>query len=275
MLEMTDYFIKNYNLAERFRDILLILMIIGLPIAIFITWYISRDREKEETKDKGLIRILLKRPWFSIPGTIIILLLVFTAVRSVYLHKGSAPEGRTAAYSNIDLLLRSADMEVSLAETYSAMAAMYLYKLWEFDKAEEYFPKALELNPNLALTHYHYSWALYLWGRMDEAIEAHKKVAELNPNWNWCLGRTYAKAGLIEEAEKILKEVEQAPLIPFRAIGRAALNAILGHNDEAFKMLNYEPHHAWAAYAAVMPDFSSLRENPRFEEFLERLKLPD
>ena len=46
VLEMTEYFINNYSLTERFRDILLIIMIIGLPIAIFLTWYISRDREK-------------------------------------------------------------------------------------------------------------------------------------------------------------------------------------------------------------------------------------
>lgn len=565
VLEMTDYFISNYNLTDRFRDILLIIMIIGLPVSIFITWYFSRDREKEEAKDKGLIRILLKRPWFSIPGTIIIFLLVFTAVRSVYLHEGSPPEKSLAAYSNIDLLMRSADLEVSLAvlpftnftgdaeqewlvsgqhetlinelskisqikplriisrgtvnafknyqktipelakeidveflveasvmgtidsvtlqlrlievfpqetviwaqtcssdftnilklhsdlagqiaekmhlgmspediekiplsrsinpeaykaylrgmyelnnltpgsverglehfhkaieidpgepfayaglslayqeiahgpldpgdalekaeaaaiqafkldttlaETYSAMAEMYLYKLWKFDMAEQYFLKALELNPNLALTHYHYSWALYLWGRMDEAIiehklaqkfdpfnplhtawlgalysyngqhekaietafealkmrndyvvsyfvlgvaylelgrvddaiEAHKKLAEMVPLWSFCLGRTYALSGHRQEAESILKELEQTPVIPFTAIGRAILYAALGDVDEAFRWLNYEPHHAWTAWAAVMPEFSEMRLSPLYEDFEKRLNLP-
>lgn len=565
VLEMTEYFINNYSLTERFRDILLIIMIIGLPLAIFLTWYISRDREKEETKDKRLIRILMKRPWFSIPGTIVLLLLVFTAVRFVYRHEGSDPEMKLGEYSNIDLLMRSANTEVSLAvlpftnftgdseqdwlvsgqhetlinelskisqvkplriisrrtvnafknynktmpelakeidveylveasvmgtadsvtlqlrlievfpqetvvwaqscssdftnilklhsniaeqiagkmnlemstediekiplartinpeaykaylrgmyllnqltpgsvekgleqfhkaieidpgepfayaglsiayqeiahgpldpgdaldkaeaaamqaikldttmaEIYSAMAEVYLYKLWEFEKAEQYFLKALELNPNLALTHYHYSWALYLWGRMDEAIiehklaqkfdpfnplhtawlaalytfdgqhekavetaleafeiqedyvvgyyvlgmaylemgkvdeaiEAHKTVAEMIPLWSWCLGRTYASIGRVDEAEKILKELEQAPVIPFTAIGRATLNAALGHYDEAFKWLDYEPHHSWAAWTAVMPEFSALRDDPRYAEFLKRLNLP-
>lgn len=566
VLEMTDYFISNYNLTDRFRDILLIIMIIGLPVAIFVTWYFSKDREIEGTKEKRLIRVLLKRPWFSIPGTIIILLLVFTAVRSVYLHEGSSPERSLATYSNIDLLLRNADTEVSLAvlpftnftgdasqewlvsgqhetlinelskisqikplriisrntvnafknydktiselareidveylveasvmgtidsvtlqlrlievfpqesviwaqscssdftnilklhsdlaeqiagkmnlemspedidkiplsrtinpeaykaylrgmyelnqltpgsvekglehfhkaveidpgepfayaglslayqeiahgpldpgdalekaeaaalqafrldttlaETYSAMAEVYLYKTWEFYKAEEYFLKALELNPNLALTHYHYSWALYLWGRMDEAIiehklaqkfdpfnplhtawlgalytfdgqhekaietafkalemrkeyvvsyyvlgmaylelgrieeaiEAHEKLYDLYPLWSMSLGRTYVKAGRIEDAEKLLRELEQAPVIPFTAIGRAVLHASLGNNDEAFKWLNYEPHHSWAAWSAVMPEFSALRDDPRYAKFLERLNLPE
>ena len=36
VLEMTDYFISHYDLTERFRDILLIIMIVGLPIALFL-----------------------------------------------------------------------------------------------------------------------------------------------------------------------------------------------------------------------------------------------
>jgi TolB-like protein/Flp pilus assembly protein TadD len=234
-------------------------------------------------------------------------------------------------------------LDTTLAETYTAMAEGYLYYTWEFHKAEQYFLKALELNPNLALTHYHYSWALYLWGRMDEAIiehriaqkfdpfnpthtgwlgalytfdgqhekaiemafkalemredyivsyyvlgiaymelgrveeaiEAHEKLYEMNPLWSWSLGRTYIKAGRIEDAEKLLKELEQAPVIPFTAIGRAIFHASLGNKDEAFKWLNYEPHHSWTAWAAVLPEFSALRNDPRYGEFLERLNLPE
>ena len=35
VLEMTDYFIGNYGLGETFRDVLLIILLAGLPVALF------------------------------------------------------------------------------------------------------------------------------------------------------------------------------------------------------------------------------------------------
>jgi len=52
VLEMADYFINNYNLSETFRDILLIILLVGLPVALFLSWNLSR--EKEEAKDKAI-----------------------------------------------------------------------------------------------------------------------------------------------------------------------------------------------------------------------------
>jgi len=48
VLEMTEYFINNYNLSETFRDILLIILLAGLPVALFVSWYLSRDKSEEE-----------------------------------------------------------------------------------------------------------------------------------------------------------------------------------------------------------------------------------
>ena len=48
VLEMTDYFINNYNLSETFRDILLVIMLAGLPVALFLSWYLSRDKHPRD-----------------------------------------------------------------------------------------------------------------------------------------------------------------------------------------------------------------------------------
>jgi tetratricopeptide (TPR) repeat protein len=234
-------------------------------------------------------------------------------------------------------------LDSTLAEVYSALAEVYLYLTWEFDKAEKYFLKAIEINPNFAMAHYHYSWALFLWGRMDEAIyehklaqlydpfnplqtawlaalycydgqyekaittalesfeiqedyvvghyvlgitysemgehekaiEAHKKLVELYPVWSWSLAYTYAMAGHMEESEQILTDMKEADLTSWIANGMTIINSALGRLDEAFRYLNYEPHHSWTAWAAVMPEYENLRDDPRFDTFLDRLNLPD
>lgn len=233
-------------------------------------------------------------------------------------------------------------LDSTMAEIYSAKAELYLYSSWKFDQVEKNFIKALELNPNMALTHYHYSWALYLFGRMeeaivehklaqkydpfnplhtawlgalycydgryedairealksleiqkdystgyfvlgdtylamgrkDEAIEAHKKLAEVAPWWNWALGNTYAISGHRDEAEKILNELEKSEVNSWNAFGLAVMYGALGKMDEAFKWLAYEPHHAWVAWVAVLPWFKPLHDDPRFNDFVKRLNLP-
>ena len=561
ILEMTDYFISNYSLTERFRDILLIIMIVGLPVALFISWYLSRDQEAKEDKERRISRLLLKRPWFSIPGIIVIVLLLFTAVRYIYQHD-EAVEPMGDMYSSVSELMKrsgaqislavlpftnytenpdqdwlvsgqqetlinelsklsqahplrvissrtvnafksydktipelakeidvdylveasvmedgdsvtlqlrlihvdpeenvvwaescssdysnmlklhsdiasqiatSMDLDVSesgekgagiprqvspesykaylrgmynlnqltpesmeigleylheavkldpadpfayaglalgylevahgpldpgdalakaeaaanqairldstIAEIYAAMAEVYLYKTWEFEKAEEYFKKALKINPNLAMAHYHYSWALYLWERMDEAIaehklaqlydpfnplqtawlaalytydgqydlaiktaeesfeiqedyivgyfvlgttyalmgeyekaiENHKKLAEIFPPWSFPLGMSYVKAGMTEDAEAVLQQIESLPENNWRAISLVLMHGALGNIDEALEWLEYEPHHAWTAWTSIMPEFEPVRKDPRYQDFLERL----
>ena len=238
--------------------------------------------------------------------------------------------------------LKAIKLDSTMAEVYAALAELNLYSYWKFDEAEKYFIKALELNPNMALTHYHYAWALYLFdrmeeaivehklaqkydpfnplhtawlgglycydgryedairealksleiqkdysagyfvlgdiyltmGRKDEAIEAHKKLAEVAPWWNWALGFTYAISGHRDEAEKILNELEISEVNSWNAFGLTMMYGALGKMDEAFKWLAYEPHHAWVAWVAVLPWFKTLHDDPRFNDFVIRLNLP-
>ncbi len=558
VLEMADYFISNYNLNDRIRDVILVILLIGFPVAIFFTWLFSK--EKKENTIRNVWKIRLKKPWFSIPGTFVLILLLFFTSRFVYLNETSLSKARETSslnsrnmaevslavlpfsnytgekdqewlvegqhetlinelskispvkplriisrhtvnalkdseksitemaneidvdflveasvqgsgdniilqlqliqafpkesiiwaqsftsnvsdilrlHSNIAALIaqkinldlspeeeqqildqrqvnpesykaylrgmyqlnqltpeskekgleflheavridpgepfayaglalgyleiahgpldtgdaltkaeaaasQAIKLDSTMAEIYAALAEVYLYKTWEFEKAEKNFKKALELNPNLALTHYHYSWALYLFGRMEEAIhehllakkydpfnplhsawlgllymydgqyeeaekvtlesmeiekdysvgyyvlgriyletgrteeaiEAHKKLAELYPWWKSALGYTYARLGQIEEAKKIKKEIIESGVNSWKANGLLHISAALGDNDEAFRWLNYEPHHAFTAWVGVMPEYNNLHDDPRFDVFLKKLNLP-
>jgi tetratricopeptide (TPR) repeat protein len=53
--------------------------------------------------------------------------------------------------------LQAIRLDTTMAEVYTALAGVTQYYLWKFDQAERYFKKALALNPNLAIIHYHYS----------------------------------------------------------------------------------------------------------------------
>jgi tetratricopeptide (TPR) repeat protein len=241
-------------------------------------------------------------------------------------------------YANKALMLDSA-----IAEVHAALAMAYLYKSWKFKEAEKHFKRALELNPNLDMAHYHYAWGLFLWGRMEEAITEHKlaqkydpynplhtawlgglygfdgrheeaiqealksleiqkdysigyqvlgraylnvgrteeaikiheKMAELYPDKLVHLGVTYNDAGYTEKAEKVLAEIEKREVNPINAYDRARMYAALGRKDEAFKWLNFEPHHGFVAWATINKEFDSLHNDPRWDEFLKRLNLPE
>ena len=159
--------------------------------------------------------------------------------------------------------------------SYAALTgALYCFD-GQYEKALEEANSSFELQKD----HFYGYWVLgytYLkMGKTDEAIEAHKKLAEIHPWWTSALGYTYAVTGHTDEARKILEDLESSKTTPFIAWQCATVNAGLGNKDEAFKWMNYEPHHSFHAWCAVLPAFESLHDDPRFELFLERLNLPD
>ena len=244
-------------------------------------------------------------------------------------------KAESAAYKAVKL-------DNEMAETHLALAELCMYSSWKFHEAEKHFKRSIELNPNIANTHYHYAWALYLFGRHEEAIaeqllaqkydpfnplftstlgalyghlghheesirEAQKsfeiiedypfgqwalgetylamgkneeavktmeRLVKVGPEWIWMLGYTYAITGKREKAEKILAQLETLDMNNWFAMGLAVLYGALGRNDDAFKWLEYEPHHLWIPWVAVFPMWKPIHNDPRYAEFVKRLNLP-
>jgi serine/threonine protein kinase/tetratricopeptide (TPR) repeat protein len=113
------------------------------------------------------------------------------------------PRARAAA----DRALR---LDPELAEGYAALADVKFYYEWDWEGAEAAFLKANELNPNLAMNHYHYAWFLAEMGRMEEAIVEHKRAQELDPltilHTAW-LGGLHLLAGDFDLAKEELQKV--------------------------------------------------------------------
>ena len=83
VLELTDYIINKYSLNEKISDVLPVILLIGLPVAIILAWYINRDKESttalpddesgrskitDSTISAGRFTRLLRRPEIMAPG---------------------------------------------------------------------------------------------------------------------------------------------------------------------------------------------------------------
>jgi tetratricopeptide (TPR) repeat protein len=76
---------------------------------------------------------------------------------------------------------RAIQLDSTNALGWATLADYHTYFGWDYAMADYAFRKADSLNPNMALNHYHRSWYLALFGRMNEAIAEHKRAQELDP----------------------------------------------------------------------------------------------
>ncbi len=76
---------------------------------------------------------------------------------------------------------RAIQLDSANAEGWAALSHYHTYWGWDWTLAEYAFNKADSLNPNMAYNHYHRSWYLALFGKMNEAIAEHKRAQELDP----------------------------------------------------------------------------------------------
>ncbi|MBN1755143.1 tetratricopeptide repeat protein [bacterium] len=141
-----------------------------------------------------------------------------------------------------------------------AAVVYYLYGklLSSFKQQEEYYNKALELDPNCPWGYYGLGWLYYQRGRYDDAIEQYQKAVSIdseNHIFHNNLGGAYFKKGLYEKAiEEFLrsKELEPTYPAPYRNLESAYYQR--GDFDSAIKML--EKYVQLAPYA---PDINEAR----------------
>ena len=171
--------------------------------------------------------------------------------------------------------LKALEIDDSLDEGHTALGHLLWMYEWEWERAEQEFQRALELNPGNATTHHYYAWLLSTLGRHDEALKhIHRAVEidplssiivknvgqmyfrardyekvipyarqaiELNPNLSAGYGIqvwAYLEQGMFSEALEILQEWEK--LTPrkeglYRSYGE--LYALLGRKDAAQEMI--------------------------------------
>lgn len=84
------------------------------------------------------------------------------------------PKARAAA-------LRALEIDETLAEAHSALAAEKEFYEWDWPGADKEFKRAIELNPSYATAHSWYAQYLVSMGREEEAIAESKRALQFDP----------------------------------------------------------------------------------------------
>jgi serine/threonine protein kinase/Flp pilus assembly protein TadD len=192
--------------------------------------------------------------------------------------------------------------------------AMYLAALGRLDDAIAEARRARELDSLSPIVNTDLGWSLLYAGRGGEAVDQFRRTVEIDPNYasgRWGLGAAYTQQGLYPEAIIELKKAvalsEGSPMLighVGHAYGLAGMSADatrtlaelktlsereyvpasatalvyagLGNKAAALDWLDraYDEHDFALVFINVAPWFKSLRAEPRFQQLLRRMQLP-
>jgi DNA-binding winged helix-turn-helix (wHTH) protein/TolB-like protein len=92
------------------------------------------------------------------------------------------------------VLSKALELDPNLADAYASKGFAEMFYYWDWDAAEMYLKKSIELNPNCVNGHHWYAELLAIRGRNEEAQAEMRKALEINPlSYNFLadLGQIY------------------------------------------------------------------------------------
>lgn len=127
------------------------------------------------------------------------------------------PEEKIKKLEELDELLAREREEPAGVDLLVQIGRCYV-KLQEFEKANDYYTRALAIDPDDAWTYLYLGNLFYALNLYDDAIAAFSHAAELMPGVAcslWCLGDAYDARGEFKTAEYYYKKaVEVEPDCP-------------------------------------------------------------
>ncbi len=175
---------------------------------------------------------------------------------------------------------RVIQLDSTNAKGWAVLSHYHTYFGWDWQLAEYAFYKANDLNPNMAWNHFHRAWYLALFGRMNEAIEEHKRAQELDPftpaHTAW-LGGLYRFVG---QYEKGINEADKAmEMMDKNARGMHIKGRILidqGKTEEGLELLkqasNINPGWKYWAYGSALIRTGHVQEGKAIIQELESME---
>ncbi|HET9479784.1 MAG TPA: tetratricopeptide repeat protein, partial [Pyrinomonadaceae bacterium] len=146
-----------------------------------------------------------------------------------------------------------------------------------YEEAHRFISSTLENEPRNLMMRYVLSFVLSRLSRHDEAIEAAEKCVEMLGKASHTLGRlgaAQAAAGNLDEAQKVLDEMDQLSTRRYVSPYHLALvTCALGRKEAALDLLEqaYDTGDAKVMWMGVDPELDSLHGHPRFNDLLQKL----
>ncbi len=144
---------------------------------LYLTARYFLEKRTEESNRKSIAtyyQILDRDPSFAPAWAGLAFAYHLLGVRGHASPTSASPKGKSAA-------LQALELDDSLAEAHTSLAAILLDHDWDFAGAERAFRRALELKPDYAVAHQLYGKCLACMGRHAEAIAAIRRAQQLHP----------------------------------------------------------------------------------------------
>ena len=168
-----------------------------------------------------------------------------------------------------------------LSVVIKADLARLFYFARDYDHSLEQYRAALDMDPNFSSAHVWLAQVYEQKGLFEEAVSELQAGVRLAGDSTYALanlGHGYAAAGKSEEARSVLRQLhalsKQKYVSPY---DMATIHAGLQENDQAFAWLEraFKHRSTWLTYLKLEPQLDPLRSDPRFQNLLRRVGLPD
>ena len=206
--------------------------------------------------------------------------LAWFGLSSIYIYLGASgksppqdvyPKAKEYAQKAIQLDDRA-------AESHCALATVYFYHDWDWDKSLESLEKAIELNPSFANAYLMKAMVNMVYGKPDLAIELMRKCIQLDP---LSPPNIFAFAAILVMAERYKEALEQfdklfeiTPQFPDALCSKGIAHQMLGQYEKAkelIKMAEKVPGSEAYAYASRGSLYVAMNKPDKAEEYLKKL----
>ena len=152
-----------------------------------------------------------------------------------------------------------------------------LYEARRYDEAISQLRKALDLEPRFWPAHLYLGKTLAEQGQYQEAVEELRKAGNFTAEPYATIGYVYGRMGRAADASKVIADLQEQSKQGYVApTDFAKVYLGLGDKEQAFAWLEkgYQQHDFWLTFLKGDPMFDSLRSDPRFQNLVRRIGLP-